>query len=51
MFFKGNVEIEARENVPVSQFRFSSESDYDKFMAMMKPKEPYNHTNCGHKGY
>lgn len=51
MFFKGNVEIEARENAPISQFRFSSESDYDKFMAMMKPKEPYNHTNCGHKGY
>ena len=50
-FFKGNVEIEARENAPLSQFRFTCESDLEICMERMLPKEPYPHVNSEHKGY
>ena len=51
MFFKGNIEIEARDNPPLSQFRVTSDSDFETFMIKLKPTEPYPHITCDHKGY
>ena len=50
-FFKRIVEIEARENAPLSQFRFTCESDLEICIERVLSKEPYPHVNCGHKGY
>ena len=50
MFFKGNIEKEARKRAPLSQIRFTSDSDFERLMTEMLPSEPYPHTNCGQKG-
>ena len=50
MFFKGSIEKEARERAPLSQFRFSSDTDFERLMKEMLPSEPYPHSNCGQKG-
>ena len=50
MFFKENIEKEARERAPLSQFRFASDSDFERLMKEMLPLEPYPHVNCGQKG-